>query len=110
MISRSGSGSGSVSRSRSRSRSSSSSRSVRRSRSRSVLGGGGGGGAGQPHCSGALRRQLRIHCVQPAKLVVVLAMLPVHSALLLQLLRQDGDSWTPSPKLLNPESEHRSRS
>ena len=75
-----------------------------------ALGGGGGGGAGQPHCSGALRRQLRIHCVQPAKLVVVLAMLPVHSALLLQLLRQDGDSWTPSPKLLNPESEHRSRS
>ena len=72
--------------------------------------GGGGGGAGQPHCSGALRRQLRIHCVQPAKLVVVLAMLPVRSALLLQLLRQDGDSWTPSPKLLNPESEHRSRS
>ena len=71
---------------------------------------GGGGGAGQPHCSGALRRQLRIHCVQPAKLVVMLAMLPVRSALLLQLLRQDGDSWTPSPKLLNPESEHRSRS
>ena len=75
-----------------------------------ALGGGGGGGAGQPHCSGALRRQLRIHCVQPAKLVVMLAMLPVRSALLLQLLRQDGDSWTPSPKLLNPESEHRSRS